>query len=312
MTAARLLHAAASSPAPEGAIAAVAPCWWCGLASPGRGVPVPHAIPDTFPDRARAAVPESVVVCAPCAWTLSDRIALPAELADAGLARKLEAGGRLRVSVRGDDPGRPRLFLRLSDGRIGVWLVGKNAAADEPWIAARAVLRDSAEGAADIITDADLSVGATSRFRNYHHIGTPGMWRPCTAADRVVLRAFLLAPPTAAPWVVVIGDGQKHAALHASDAVVQPGDLHAAYVEGAIARWRPGMLAAWLGAVEGLRVAGASDEEIASGRYGRAGLAFVLARRTHEPTIATARVRQGCLDLALFIARRSKEISDGV
>lgn len=285
LTASRLLHAGAGCPSPEGAVPSDAPCWWCGLPSPG--LAVPERMPDTFPDRHRAARSDSDMVCAPCAWTMSDRIALPAELADAGLSRKIAAGGRLRVSVRGDDPGRPRLFLRLADGRIGVWaLPGKNAAADEPWLAAREALRVDPVGAVDIVTDADLSAGATARSRNYHHIGTPSLWRPCTAADRAVLRGFLLNPPADRPWVVVIGDGQKHGAIYATDAVVHPGDAHGAYVDGAVARWRPGELGLWLAAVEALRVAGCGDDEIAAGRYHRGD---VVAIRRHEPTARAAR-----------------------
>jgi hypothetical protein len=308
LTAPALLWSGAGRPAPEGVVPSTAPCWWCGVASPGSGRPIDDAIPDTFPDRHRAAVPESGVLCAPCAWTMSDRIALPAELADAGLTRKLDEGGRLRVSVNGDDPGKPRLFLRLASGEIGVWPVGRNAAADEPWLAAREQLRQDPVGAAAIVPVSAISAGATARFRNYHHIGTPSTWRPCTNADRAVLRAFLLDPPADRPWVVVIGDGQKHGAIYATDAVVHPGDMPSAYIDGAVARWRAGELERLLAAIEVLRMGGHSDEEIVSGKYTRSSLAW----RRYEPVVAVARLHPALLDLAILIRRLPKELSDGL
>lgn len=312
LTASRLIHAGAGSPAPEGAIATAAACWWCGLPSPGSGRPFGDAIPDTFPDRHRAAVPASPVVCAPCAWTLSDRIALPADLADAGIGRRLDAGGRARLSVDGDDPGRPRLFLRLADGRIGVWSAATPTAREAPWLEARETLRLDPVDVGPctllaVVPESALSAGATARFRNYHHIATPSTWRPCTNADRAVLRDFLLAPPPAVPWVVVIGDGQKHGAIYADEAVVHPGDAPAAYVDGAAARWRAGDLPRWLRAVEQLRLAGVSDDEIRTGRYTRAPLAV----RAHEPEVRPLRDRPACLDLVMFLRRLPKELPDG-
>jgi hypothetical protein len=313
VTATSLLWSGAGRPAPEGAEPYDGPCWWCGEPSPGTGRPVADAVPDTFPDRARALSPAATHLCAACAWTMSDRIALPAELADAGLAKRIAEGGRLRVSVRGDDPKKPRLFLRLDDGRIGVWLVGRNAAADEPWLQARASLRSRTEDVGenrllDVITDADLSAGATARFRNYHHLGTPTRWRPCTAADRALLRVWLLDPPESEPWVCVIGDGQKHAAIHASDAVVQPGDLCAVYLEGAIVRYDPPGLRWRLDAIERLRLAGASDDEIRTGRYARSGLEWARAWREYGPTAADTRKRPALMDLCLFLRRLPKEM----
>ena len=311
LTASSLLWTGAGRPAPEGAEPYSGPCWWCGCPAPGTGRHVDVAVPDTFADCHLATVPAASHVCASCAWTMSDRIALPAELADAGLGKRLAEGGRLRVSVRGDDPGKPRLFLRLDDGRIGVWPVGRNAAADEPWLQARAALRSDPVGAVDIITDADLSAGATARFRNYHHLGTRSTWRPCTNADRAVIRAWLLDPPASEPWVCVIGDGQKHAAIRAADAVVHPGDMPALYFDGAVVRYRPGTLARQLEAIERLRVAGASDDEVRTGRYARSGAGWALAYRRHEPVVMAVRQHPALMDACLFLRRLPKELPDG-
>lgn len=314
LTATRLLWQGAGRPDPEHALVSDVPCWWCGLPSPGLAAPLGATVPKTFPWQHLAACPASEIVCGPCAWSLCDRVSLPPEQAMEGLGKRIEAGGRLRASVRGDDPGQIRLFLRLADGRIGVWSSVTPAGREGPWMEAREALRQIPETVGpcellDVVEDRDISAGPTARFRNYHHLGTPTAWRPCTNADRAVLREWLLAPP-GGPWVCVIGDGQKHAAVMAADAVVHPGDMHAAYVDGAVARWRPGQIGPWLDAIEHLRLAGASDDEVRSGRYTRAGLAWTLAHRHWEPLIRDARGRPALMDLLLFLRRLPKEITD--
>lgn len=307
MTAARLVWGAAGCP---GAATPVdAPCWWCGLACDVGAVAQSDAIPDSFPDV--GACPASEVVCVACAWTMSDQIALPAHLADAGIGRRLDAGGRLRVSVNGDDASKPRLFLRLSSGDVGIWSVGKNAAADVPWTEAIPVLRDSPADVGPcrllaIVPLSSLSAGATARFRNYHHLATEGRWCPSTAADRAAIRAWLLDPPDG-PWVCVLGDGQKHGVIYADGAVVYPGERPALWAWGRVVRYEPATLAAQLVAWLDLRRAGASDDEIGPGRYGRAIDPVVLRRA--EAVLRPAREEPTLIDVLALLRQTPKEIA---
>lgn len=305
MTAARLVWDAAGSP--RSGASDPRPCWWCGLACDCGAVPQGDAIPDSFPDV--GAVPASEVVCAACAWTLSDQIALPAHLADAGIAKRLDAGGRLRVSVAGDEAGKPRLFLRLSSGDIGVWSVAKNAAGDEPWTEAIPFLRDSPADVGvckllAVVPMSSLSAGATARFRNYHHLATPGRWCPSTAADRAAIRGWLIDPP-AGPWVCVLGDGQKHGVIYADGAIVRPGERPALWAWGRVVAYEPAGLAAQLTAWLDLRRAGASDNEIGSGRYSRAIDPVVLRRA--EAVLRPARDEPALIDVLALLRQTPKE-----
>lgn len=300
-----LLWSGAGRPLVAGVVPVAARCWWCASTC-DLARPIADAIPDTFADRYLAAVPASPHVCAACAWTLCDQIALPMEMADAGIGKRLDVGGRLRVSVEGDDASRPRLFLRLADGRIGVWAVGRNAAADEPWLAARDALRLDPVGALAVVDASSLSAGATARFRNYHHLGTARSWRPLSndGAGKAAIRVWLLDPP-AEPFAAVIGDGQKHAAIRTP---VSDGDVCTVGLVGIPVTYRPAALRVWLVAYEALIAAGADDDEIAAGRYSRGSVALAVAIRLHDAVVAPIR-GSARIELCAFLRRPRKELT---
>lgn len=331
-TAARILWHGAGCPAAPDEVTRNGPCWWCGLDCAGRARPL-SCLASTFPDDHLAAAPESRFLCAACGWTLNDRVSLPAEQGQSRIRMKAEAGRRAKVSLRGAEPDR-YLLLELADGRVGLWSCGPNARAEKPWEAARDALR---EAPADVgpcrfleaVSYDDLDPGPVEKFRCFHHLGTARRWRPCTDTHRMEIREWLLSPP-AEPWVGIIGDGKKHAAIYAefspgrvrihsrprADADGQvglfsqpPGDVDAeqrVYFRGQMIDYLPAELARQIAAVEALVVAGARDEEIASGDYApRAELVIPLA--THEPTIAPLR-GSPTVDLLLYLRRNAKEL----
>lgn len=282
-------------------------CWWCGHAAPDGWSRPRSCLPDTFPFPLEAAVPASPWLCLPCGWTLCDRVALPAALGQAKIRQRAARGGRLIVSVRGE-PAERWLVLELADGRVGLWRPLGNAAADEPWLERVAELRSTAEGAADVVAYADLAPDSTEKFRSYHHLAHAGRWWPCTDSDRAAIRAWLLDPP-APPWVCVLGDGKKHAAIDAqrNDAVTTHNDLCVVWHRGDVVSYQPAGLATLVAAVEALIHAGANDEDVASGRYTPRGLDLALAIRQHDPTVAPARGGR-VLPLALYLRRNRKEL----
>lgn len=315
LAATHLLWRGAGCPDPEHAEATEERCWWCGEPSPGVGAPLKRTIPGTFTDGDKAALPSSRWVCAPCAWSVCDRVALPDELARAGLEKRIDAGGRLRASVQGDPPGTTRLFLRLADGKVGVWSSASPAAKEGPWMDARERLRESPESVGPcellaIVEAHEVTAGPTARFRNYHHLGTASKWRPCTNADKAVLREWLLSPP-GEEWACVIGDGQKHAAIHATTSAPLP---HAQEVyldvggDAGPVTYAPDDLAQWLAAYEGLIRAGADDDEIVTGKYLRGGFALGLAVREHDPVLKP--IRGGTrMRLVSFLRRSRKDLA---
>lgn len=282
-------------------------CWWCGQPSPDGWSRPRSCLPDTFPFPLEAAVLSSSWLCLPCGWTLCDRVALPMEIAGERIRSRARKGGRLIVSVRGDVAAR-RLALELPDGRVGLWPVVGNAASEEPWH--EAVARGEVpSGAVDVVSYDDLAPEATEKFRSYHHLASATRWWPCTDSDRAGIRAWLLSPPPP-PWVAVIGDGKKHAAVVAQllDAVATGSELGVVYFRGSVVTYAPAALARTLDAVEALVRAGAGDDEIASGEYVPRGLDLLLARRTHDHVVDT--VRGGpMLPLALFLRRNRKELA---
>lgn len=297
MTPTHLLWQAAGCPtdttsapgAPHDVVRRDVRCWWC--AQPHAwGRPV-SCVPDTFADRHLAALPESAWLCLPCGWTMCDRVRLPGEQGVAQIRARVAKGGRLIVSVRGAAPS--RWLVREAGGRVELRRPGVNAAADEAaWLVEPA----------DVVDYADLTPDATERFRNYHHLAHASRWWPCTNASRQAIRAWLLDPP-ATPWVAVISDGQKHAALDAQrlDAITTSA-LAVVYYRGSVVRYRPAALALVVDAVEAIVAAGANDDEVQSGRYAPRDLALLRALREHDSVVAEWRGGAG-LDLALFLRR---------
>ena len=288
-------------------------CWWCGHQAPDGWTRPKSVLTDTFPFPLEAAAPDSAHLCLPCGWAFCDRVALPGGDALAKISARAKKGGRLIVSVEGA-PARRWLVLELADGRVGLWEPGPNAAAEEPWTEAVAQLRVEPGDVGPVkfsraVALADLAPEATEKFRSYHHLATKTSWRPCTDADRVSLvRPWLLEPPEP-PWVAVIGDGKKHAALEAQlrDAVTTSRSECVAFYRGAVVVYRPADLARLVLAVEGLARAGASDEEIERGAYSPRGISLVRATREHEPVVADWRGGAG-LGLALFLKKNRKDL----
>lgn len=290
-------------------------CYWCGhpigpSERVGRAVPVGW-LPSTFPWHDLAAVPSSPIVCEACAWSMSQRAALPVDYARERIARKAEQARREQVAVPGEDEATIRLLLRLDDGRIGLWSKGPNARSEAALVEAAAELRAAPRdvgvcrylGAWPI---EDLTPG-TTRMQAFHHFATPDRWWPCTDTDRGAIRAWLLSPPDG-PWVGAIGDGKKHAL---PGALVSGGGLPVVTYQGDAIAYDPDDLAALIAAWEALIVAGASDEEIASGRYARGGLAWTVAWRTHDPILAPHRGGP-LLALVSYLRRNRKELADGL
>jgi len=297
-----LLWRGAGRPAPEGAVATDARCWWCAEPSPGLGVPV-DTLPDTFADRPLAALPSSAWLCACCAWTMSDRIRLPAELGDAALESRLAAGGRALVGLRGADPER-RLVLRLDDGRIGLWSPATPTALEAPWTEAIASLRADPRDVGpcrllEVVDPSALSTG-TARFRNYHHLGTERLWRPVpnSSEGRAAVREWLLHPP-AEPWCCVIGDGQKHVAIK-TPVAGGPGFVGVVGFVG-VEILLPERLGELLGLYEALILAGADDEAIAAWRFDGRSIGQAIAVRRADPL--RAYLGSGLIDLLTFIRR---------
>lgn len=277
-------------------------CWWCAELLRGRGAPR-AIVPDTFPDAPIAACRSSAWLCPACAWAISGDAALPPGTTAGTLARRLAAGGRVVARIAGSEPTR-RLVLRLASGRIGLWSTGTNAAAEEPWTAAVAELRDEPRDIGPCaflgdVAEEDVVVEDRGAMRLYHHIGTAARWEVCMsdAAGRARLRAFLCDPPTE-PWVCSIGDGQKHCLPRAE---VSDGRSPTQIVGlvGLPAVYAPATLRDALRAWRELLFLGAFDAEIMSGRYKPAQL--VAGARTLDRAIAPLRDHPTLLDLAALL-----------
>jgi hypothetical protein len=285
------------------------PCWWCGLPAPGHGRPQRRAVADTFPDARFAARPDASHVCAACGWTLSERcLVLPADYAAGRLRGLYEQGRRATLSIRGGVPAK-RLLLALADGTVGLWSLGKNAAAEKGWMEAREALRTEPVDVwpcafLEAVPVGDLAAGPTEVFRNFHHyIDRSGRWQVATDSDKPTLRALLLDPPTGQPFTCVIGDGQKHATLYAPACTPEPGGPVAVYHLPREVVYRPAELDRVLEAVEALILAGAGDEEIRADAYQpRGGLDWIRASRRWRPVVAPLR-HAALLDLALYLRR---------
>lgn len=301
-------------------------CWWCGHRCPhhpdGGGWARPRAVlPDTFPFPADASAPRSEWLCLPCGWTLSDRVALPGSQGADKIAARCAKGGRLIVSVRGA-PARRWLVLQLADGTVGLWEPATNVAGEEGWTAALGALRTAPADVGpcrfvDAVPLDALQPEATEKFRSYHHLahgpqpdGTPARWWPCTDTQRLQIRDWLLAPP-APPWVCVIGDGKKHAAVAAQllDAVTTSAALCVVYHRGDLVAYRPEALARVISAVEALVSAGAGDDEIATGGYAPRSLALLLAIRGHDRIVAPYRGGP-VLPLATYLRRNRAQLAE--
>lgn len=283
-------------------------CWWCGQPAPDGWARPRSILPDTFPYPLETAIPESPHLCLPCGWTLCDRVALPGGIAAEKIRTRATKGGRLIVSVRGA-PAQRWLVLELADGTVGLWTPAENTAAEVPWTEAVEALRAAPVDVGPcryveaVPLDA-LAPEATEKFRAYHHWCSGGQWWPFTDSNRMELRARLLAGPRS-PWCCVIGDGKGHSALQAQllDAV----DAVYLHRQRAVVRCTPADLTRWLEAVEALLVAGATDDEIARGRYAPRGLELLVAVRTHDPVVAE--IRGGpTLALVLYLRRNRKEL----
>lgn len=288
-------------------------CWWCGLPSPGWGRPR-SILPATFPFPLEAAAPASEVLCICCGWTLCDRIRLPKALALDRIRSKAEQGRRQIVSVAGGPPER-WLALELADGQVGLWSCAGNTRDEEPWIAARAELRETPRtvGPCEYMGSRsydELDSGPVEKFRSFHHLAARGDWRPRTDSDRMEIRDWLLSPPPA-PWVAVIGDGKKHHAISAQllGAVTRESDTCCAYYQGSAVWYRPSELADLVAAIESLITAGAGDDEIREGTYAPRGLPLLLALRQAEPVVDVHRGGPA-LELALYLRRNRKELAN--
>jgi hypothetical protein len=285
-------------------------CWWCGHEAPDGHVRPLSCLTDTFPYPLEAAVPASPWLCLPCGWTLCDRVALPQYLGEAKIRARAKKGGRLIVSVNGE-PAARWLVHDLADGTVGLWAVTGNAASEEPWHEAWAA-GEVPPGMAQAVSYAQLAPEATEKFRSYHHLATLSRWWPCTDSDRAGIREWLCNPPPP-PWVAVIGDGKKHAAIRAQllDAVTTDSSLAVALFKDAIVQYRPAELIEAIASIEALIRAGAGDSDIETGLYSPRGIELVAAIRQHEPVVARWRGGPG-LGLAMYLRRNRQELSDAV
>ena len=301
------LWEAAGRPRPADGVPSTDPCWWCGRPSPGWARPRRRAIAKTFPDARLARAPDSDVLCAPCGWTLLERIALPAWFAAPRIAMKAKVGRRATVSI-GDAPAERYLLLEIEkDGRIGVWSPGPNAKAEAPWHARKQELRKTPEsvGVCEFLGLYPIEVlrpAAAEKFRCYHHaVHRNGAWWVGSDSDKPTIRDLLLHPPQRR-WACVIGDGKKHAAIYAPASDGRHG-LQRVYLQGRVVSYTPEDLRQILRAVEDLVRLGTRDDEIRSGQYvPRPDPEWMATWRSHRGRLILLR-RSGLLDLALYLRR---------
>jgi hypothetical protein len=300
-TAAALLWKAAGSPTAERAEATPpgTRCWWCGASAHPTGRPI-STLPDSFMATIPRgeAQPDSEHLCNACGWTLSDWVSLPETVWGPQLDKALAGDGKVSLAL-GDDRGAKASITAAPDGAVYVFArppAGKRGPAIEAaWTAGRelAASGDLSAMPAELPLLATMSRGdvggaMVGKFRNYDHMVIGGVWHVLKAArpsDRDLIRATLLSPPPGL-WALSIGDGQKHSAYVAP--VSHGGaELQAIYCDGAgVVTYAPTDLAAILGAVEALIIAGAHPEEVGSGRYRpRGDMVLINAVRSHDPAL---------------------------
>jgi hypothetical protein len=138
---------------------------------------------------------------------------------------------------------------------------------------------------------------------------TPGFWNQgiflpwevATDSNKARIREVLLSPPVG-PYVAVLGDGQKHAAIYAEPGHGPVDPCVYFRPVGKNLHYDVASLAAQIRAVEQLCAAGAEDVEILSGNYARAGRDLPRTLRIAEPVIRP--VRGGAmLELCLYLRR---------
>lgn len=300
MTAARLLWAAAGRPLIAAEMEPYqGPCWWCGLPSDGHGRPIQSrrgckvaALPDTFTDGPWAACKAASHICEACAWTMCDWVLVPESERLSTLSRALsgeeEGAGKSSGNLRGTAE---KIRITPTGDLLRVATVKGEALGD--W------------------TAADLSARLTTKFRNWDHAAVGGQWRIGKAvrpSDREWMRDLVLSPPDG-DWCLVIGDGQKHAAIKA---IVSDGyaDDQTVCIEGQVVTYTPADLARLIEAVERLRIAGFRDEDIERGAIIASDPARLSVARSEGP-IVSPWATSPTLNLALRLARRAKEITDG-
>ena len=312
-TAASILWQGAGRPEPA-EITDCAPtrCYWCGGGTGSRGRPV-STLSETFPAHHLAAAATSRTLCRACGWTLSDHVAFPGCYASERIARKAEVGRREIVSVRGA-PAERRLLLALATGGVGLWTCAENAAAEEAWVTAVAVLREAPQDVGPCrylgaVPLADIGAAPANKFRAYHHLGTATRWVPCTDSDRGMIREWLLDPP-AVPWVGVIGDGKKHAAIHARISPPAGAGLQSVYLQGHTIHYRPAALVEAVTAWEALADVGYRDDDIAAGNWSCVATpAARIAARLYAECLAGWRGTPG-MELVRYLRRTLKERDD--
>lgn len=303
-----IVYEAAGSPERPDFIAIAGVCWWCGCASPtGRGWPIGR-LSDTFQGAEAARSPRSEAVCAPCAWTLGVGFRLPRAYGLERVRIKAEQGRRVDLRLDGDDV--KLLIARLDDGAAGLWATaGKRD--EEAWLSSLHALRAAPRavgdcrylGARPIET---LEPGLERFVQAFHHFVVDGVWSVCTDADKPRVRAHLLRDDIVGPAVTSLVTTQgKHTLIHTPVEYPETG-TRTVYFGGPV-RYRPGELADLLAAVEALRLAGSSQEEMAVGEYAGRDLRWLTAFRRFEPTVAAYRGGR-LLDLALYLCRSYPEL----
>jgi hypothetical protein len=330
-TATELLWLVAGQPLPESPIIGAAPdarCWWCAqpLARTGGFGRTVRSLSDTIHDAVFPAIPASPALCAACGWSLSDWVSLPAEVWGPSLDAKLDGDGRIALAL-GDDRGAPVNVCRHPAG-VAVFARPKQGPAgresEGAWQALRPAIAETGETEGsplpliEVMPREQVGAAMVGKFRNYDHVGIlvaeqPPVWRALKArrpSDRALIRGLCLAPPPGL-WVCAMGDGQKHAAIHAP---VSDGRLpvQAVYLDGSgVVHFEPAELAAVIGAFEALIAAGIHPDEIGAGQYRPASdVDRRAAIRTHEPVLAPVR-GSGLFALADMLRRSTEDVRSG-
>lgn len=324
-TATQILWRAAGCPVPEGLTSCdpAARCWWCArpVAQTDGIARAVKTLSDTIHDAVFPSLPASPVLCAACGWTLSDWVSLPAEVWGPALDAKLADDGRVALSL-GDDRGAAVLIAPWAGGRVAVFARPKQGATGRVEEAAWQALRprfaqgdgvdDSPVALIDVMPREAVGWAMVGKFRNYDHVGVDasGLWRAFKAkrpTDRAWLRSVCLSPPPGI-WTCAVGDGQKHAAIHAP---VSDGRLpvQALYLDGAgVVAFQPAELGQALSAFEALVIAGVHPEEVVSGDYRPTpSIERRRAVREHDPVLAPLR-GGGLLALADLLRRSTDDL----
>lgn len=304
MNAAHLVYAAAGNPEREDFEPVEGPCWWCGSASPtGRGWPLKR-LSDNFQDAHLASLPNSDIVCAPCAWSMAVGFHLPADYARKRLRSKAEQGRRVDLEMNGERI--KRLALVLEDGRIGLWTTASGGK-EKAWqdaVKADLTANPRTIGPCEYLGAHaldSLTPGADRFIQSFHHWVVDGVWTACTDADKPAVRSHLLRQDIRGPACTSLALAQgKHTLIHTPLEYPETG-TRTIYALGVL-HYRPEVLAELLWAFESLRLAGASSEDILAGTYGHGGLALLRARWECELLVAPHRGSR-LLDLTAYLCR---------